>query len=300
MLCLDNINTTFFIFSDVVPHLLYYSHLPAMLLSFLFGFFIYFKSNRSLLGKILFFLSISFSLWVLLNLIIWTNSSSSLIIFLWSLTGFLYAFICVIALYFAYVYIDKRDIDFKKKIIFALLLLPTIILIPTNFNLERFDLSNCEAMEGTYFTNYYYGLGFIVFVWIIALTIARYRHVEYENRKQILLLTVGLGFFLVSFFISGYLASYFGNFELEQYGLFGMIFFMGVLGYMIVRFEAFHIKILGTQALVVTLFILIAAQFAFIQNSTNRVLNLIALVLITGFGYILIRSVKREVAQREA
>lgn len=300
MFCLDNINTTFLIFSDAVPRLLYYSHLPVMLISFLLGFFIYFKSNKTLLGKILFFLSISFSLWVFLNLIIWTNSDSSLIMFLWSLTGFLYALIYLSSLYFAYVYIDKKDISFAKKVIFALLLLPVIIFIPSNFNLEQFDLSNCEAIEGTYFTNYYYGLGFLVFIWIVVLAISRYRYAGDKNKKQIILLTTGLGFFLIAFFIAGYLASYFGNFELEQYGLFGMTFFMGMLAYMIVEFKAFNIKLLGAQALVVSLIAIIASQFAFIQDLTNMVLNGVALFLITIFGYILIRSVKKEVAQKEA
>lgn len=300
MFCLDDINTTFFIFSDSVPNLLYYSHLPAMLISLLLGFFVYIKSGRSLGGKILFFISIAFSIWVASSLIMWTNSNSSLIIFLWSLIGFLYASIYVASLYFVYVYIDKKDVDLIKKIIFALLLFPLVILIPTNFNLELFNLSTCEAVEGIYFTNYYYGLGFFVFVWVLILSFIRYRNADYENKKQILLLAIGMEFFLASFFITGYLASYWDNFELEQYGLFGMTFFMGVLAYMIVRFKAFNIKMIGAQALIATLFIIIAAQFAFIQNPTNRILNGIALFLVSIFGYFLIKSVKREIAQKEA
>jgi len=74
---------------------------------------------------------------------------------------------------------------------------------------------------------------------------------------------------------------------------------MGVLAYLIVEYKAFDIKLVGAQALVVSLFILIASQFAFIQNSTNKILTAITLVIVSIFGWQLVRSVKREIAQRE-
>jgi len=122
---------------------------------------------------------------------------------------------------------------------------------------------------------------------------------EQIMKEQILFLALGMDLFLISFFVTGYLASYFDNFQLEQYGLFGMTFFMGMLAFMIVKFKAFRIKLLGAQALVVTLVILIGSQFAFIRNNTNKILTAITLALAIGFGWVLIRSVKKEVEQRE-
>lgn len=300
MLCLDNIDTTFFIFSDAVPSVLYYSHLPTMFVALFLGFFVYFRSGRNLLGKVLLSISFSFSLWTLINLIIWTNSNSEWIIFLWSILGFLYIFICLSVLYFFCVYLDKQDINLIKKLIFLLIILPSIVLIPTSLDLTSFDLTNCEAVENTSFNNYYYGVGFLIFIWIFFLSFFRYWKSDRFARKEILILTVGVELFLLSFFTTGYLASFLNNFELEQYGLFGMTFFMGVLAYMIVKFQAFNIKLIGTQALVFSLFILIVSQFAFIQNPINRALTGITLILLTIFGYSLINSVKREVRQREA
>ena len=300
MLCLDNIDTTFFIFSDAVPSVLYYSHLPTMFVALFLGLFVYFKSGRNLLGKVLLSISFSFSLWTLINLIIWTNSNSEWIIFLWSILGFLYIFICLSVLYFFCVYLDKQDINLIKKLIFLLIILPSIVLIPTSLDLTSFDLTNCEAVENTSFNNYYYGVGFLIFIWIFFLSFFRYWKSDRFARKEILILTVGVELFLLSFFTTGYLASFLNNFELEQYGLFGMTFFMGVLAYMIVKFQAFNIKLIGTQALVFSLFILIASQFAFIQNPINRALTGITLILLTIFGYSLINSVKREVRQRDA
>jgi len=42
-----------------IPRLLYYSHIPAMAISLLFGFFVFIK-NRTLLGKLLFSITITF------------------------------------------------------------------------------------------------------------------------------------------------------------------------------------------------------------------------------------------------
>jgi signal transduction histidine kinase len=75
--------------------------------------------------------------------------------------------------------------------------------------------------------------------------------------------------------------------------------FMGFLAYLIVRYKAFDIKLIAAQALVVALVILVGSQFFFIQNPTNKALNLITLALVLGFGYALIKSVKLEVQRKE-
>ncbi len=111
--------------------------------------------------------------------------------------------------------------------------------------------------------------------------------------------------FLFSYFIVTFLASYLTDMgilsdsRLEYYGLFGMDIFMGLLAYLIVKYEAFNIKLLGAQALVVATIVLIGSQFFFIQNQTNRILTSITLALMSIFGWWLVRSVKTEVKQRE-
>jgi signal transduction histidine kinase len=74
---------------------------------------------------------------------------------------------------------------------------------------------------------------------------------------------------------------------------------IGFLAYTIVKFKAFNIKLLGAQALVVSLIVLIGSQFFFIQNPTNKILNGITFLFALIFGYFLVRSVKSEVEQRE-
>ncbi|MFZ2188654.1 MAG: hypothetical protein WAV73_03790, partial [Candidatus Moraniibacteriota bacterium] len=196
----------------------------------------------------------------------------------WSFFGLLSVLLSVLCLYFVDVFIEKKDISLAKKIILGVICVPAIFFTPTVHNLGGFNLISCDCsgFEEKYFTNYYYAVGFLVFIWILILGIYKFMKVSKDFRSQILLLVSGVELFLFSFFLTGFLASYLankgliGDFGLEFYGLFGMAFFMGMLAFMIVKFKTFHIKLLGVQALVVTLVVLIGSQFAFIRNNTNK------------------------------
>jgi signal transduction histidine kinase len=304
MFCTDIPAPFFLVFSNSVPALLYYSHIPTAIISLFMGFFVFYK-NKTFAGKLLFSISILFFLWSLLSLIVWTNIDSKIIMFSWSFFGILYDLIYIISIYFVYVFINKKDVSTIIKSVLIFLFLPVIILTATKYNLNSFSLNNCEAQENIYFTNYYYILGFAIFLWILIYGIYKYIKEKTEFRKQILYLVIGIELFLFSFFITGFLASYLvekgiiEDFGLEQYGLFGMTFFMGMLAYMIVKFKAFNIKLIGAQALVYTLVILIGSQFFFIQNNINRILTGITLALSIVFGIFLVKSIKNEVRRKE-
>ncbi|NTW27132.1 MAG: hypothetical protein HGA36_02310 [Candidatus Moranbacteria bacterium] len=302
MICPSFADPKFLIIATDVPALLYYSHIPAIIISLLIGFFVFLKDRSSLAGRLLLFISLSFSLWTFFSLITWTNNNSELIMLVWSFFGALYVLLCILSLYFVYVFIDKRDVSFKIKIILGLIFLPAIILVSTAFNIFNFNLTLCGVTnEGVYYTNYYYGVGFLMFLWILFLLIARYRKAEKEMKKQIILLGFGIEFFLLSFFASGYIASLLteNSYDLEFYGLFGMTFFMAVLAFLIVKYKAFEIKLIGAQALVVSLIILVGSQFFFAKNQTSIILTGVTMALSLGFGYYLIRSVKHEVERKE-
>jgi len=302
MICPNYPTPSFFVFTDQVPALLYYSHLPAMFISLLIGTLVFFKSEKSLLGRILLAMSITFFLWSFINLIAWTSNSTDIIAFIWPFFGTIYALLYIFSLYFAKVFVSGRDISFNMKFVLGVLFLPIVLLAPTRYNVQDFNLALCGVTnERSYYLNYFYGFGFFVAIWVLFILISGYRKSEGEMKKQILLFGFGIEAFLLSFFVAGYLASvWFENmYSIEFYGLLGMTFFMGVLTYLIVKFKAFNVKLLGVQALVFSLIILIGSQFAFIKNSINIVLNGITLTLIMIFGYFLVRSVKKEIEQKE-
>jgi signal transduction histidine kinase len=68
---------------------------------------------------------------------------------------------------------------------------------------------------------------------------------------------------------------------------------------MVVKFKVFGIKLIATQALVWGLVILIGSEFFFIQTTTNKILVAITLIIAAWLGLVIIRSVKKEIEQKE-
>jgi len=301
MFCSDIPAPTFLVISDAIPSaLLYYSHIPTAFIAVVMGFYIYFKGGKSLPSKILLFLTIIFSLWSFSNLIAWTNIDSRLIMFVWSFFPILYVALYLLSLYFTHVFIDEKDISNSLKLSLSGILVVLFGTYWTNLHLSGFDLPSCEAMEVDWFTTAYYSLSVGIFIWILIFGIKRFYTVTViEKRKKILAFLVGMELFLGSFFMSSSVATYLDNFELEQYGLFGMVIFLGFLGYLIVRFKAFDIKMIGAQALVFGLIIIIGSQFFYASSVTDTVLDSVSFLLVIIAGFFLIRSVKREVERKE-
>src|SRR3989344_8506212 len=98
-----------------LPQLLYYSHWPSILVSLFFGIFVFFKSGRSLLGKILLLITISFSLWAISSLIVWLTVDGRTYSFFWSFFETLSIIFYAFVLYFVYTFIEEKDVPFKVK-----------------------------------------------------------------------------------------------------------------------------------------------------------------------------------------
>lgn len=289
---------------DLSP-MLYYSHIPTMIISLLVAVFVFVK-NRSLISSVLLGMSVVFSLWLIADLVAWISVNSVVLMFAWSFFGMLYILLFLYCFYFLYIFVKEKDSSFVSKLIMLIVAIPAIVFAPTKYNVSSFNSSSCVILPETLYSNYLHLIGFIVFVSMIVFAIFNYRkESNLERRKKILLVSIGLFLFLAAFFTAEFLTEKLmdlklvTDFSLEYYGLFGMTFFMGMLAYLIVQYKAFDIKLIGAQAIMVSLIILIASQFAFIQNPTNRILTGITLVLAIIFGLQLIKSVKKEIAQKE-
>lgn len=277
------------------PALLLYSHIPTVLVSMMLAFFVYFNNKKSLPARLLFSLSGAFLVWSALDLVVWNSIDSREVIFAWSFLGTFYSLLFVLALHLFYSIFDEKNIYWRRKVFLAILFLPIVILSSSRFNLSSFNVASCEATEVSLYTNYYLSFGLFVFLWILLEAILQYRRsAAREEKRRVLFFTLGIGFFLLSFSVSSYWARLVDNFKWEQYGLFGMPVFVGLLSYLIVRYRVFNVKLLGAQVLVATLVLLIGSQFFFINTFENRILTGVTLFLSVIFGYILLRSVEIE------
>ena len=120
-----------------------------------------------------------------------------------------------------------------------------------------------------------------------------------EEKKIAIYFSIGIFLFLFSFSGTIIIANIIGKWPIAQYGMLSMPVFMGFLVYLIVRYEAFNIKLIGAQALVIGIISLIGSQFFFIKNTTNTVLNIITMLLVSIFGWWLVNSVKKEIKAKE-
>jgi len=303
MICYLYPNPIYLLFSHDVPALLYYAQIPATIIALLLGFYIFWNGRKFLLNRLLFLITVLFSLWTFTTLIVWAGNDGGLFAFVWPFYDLILGFIAIFCIYFIYVFLDKKDVLVRIKVIFLTLLAPILILAPTNFNLGGFNITNCDAFdfESLPLKIFTTSLGVLAMVWILILLIRKYRISDSSFKKQIILMGTGIEFFLFSFFGMEFLATYLvkigilPNSQLELYGLFGMVIFMIYISILIVRFKAFDGKLFATQVLVWGLVILIGSEFFFTQNTLNIILIAITLVVSAGLGLSIIRSVKKEI-----
>lgn len=179
--------------------------------------------------------------------------------------------------------------------------MPIIFLLPTKLSLVGFDLTNCfrEPTEGIIATYYVYFIEIVYAIWILFYAAKKYRQLVSGTKKQIVLITIGVVLFLLSFVSGNIIGSITENWTMAQIGLFSMPIFVTFLAYMIVKFKTFNIKMFGAQALVFALAFLVFG-IIFIRTIDNvRLVAIATLLLIIIVGYLLIQGVKKEIEQKE-
>lgn len=281
-----------------IPALLYYSHIPTAIVMFLIGFFVYLRNKDLLSANLLFFMAFFFTLWVIGDMIIWVSPDSQKVMFWWSLINLFEIIVSISTLYFSYAFLEHKDVTLWPKILVLSLLLPFLILIPTGLNITGFDTASCEAIQGP-LIYYFYFLEALFSLVLLAYLLRKIVKTEKKDRNKTILFAFGVIFFLLSFSGTNIIASLTEDWHILQYGLFGSPVFVSFLAYLIVRYRAFNVKLIGAQALVVGLILLIGSQFFFLKDTLSFILVAVTLVLAIIFGFILIRSVQEEIKRKE-
>lgn len=280
-----------------VGPLQYYSHLPVIVLALALAFFVLF-SNRRLVGWVFFSTILSFVLWVFFDSVIWATNRSDVIMFMWSLQILIEPLVYFGSFYLLFLLLKGEDVPFRQKLVWSLLYLPLVLIVPTEYALSGFDLSVCLANE-TIFSYYSYVIEILLVGWTLILAIRSYRGVASDERGKVLLLTTGVLLFLAAFSWGNIVGSLTEDWDLAQYGLFGMPIFTLFLVYGIVRYKTFNVRLVGAVALV---FGLMALTFGllFVNDPTVfRGVSIATFIASVIFGVMLIRGVNREVRQRE-
>jgi signal transduction histidine kinase len=288
----------FLVFGPNVGPLQYYSHLPIIAISLLFAGYILYQSAKSLPNQTLFVTLFVFTLWVFFDSIIWATNRADVIMFMWSLQILIEPIVYIGCLLLMYLLIDKRAPHFDTLLGWAILFLPLVLLVPTEYVLSSFDLTNCLANE-TYLSYYSYLIEVIFVLWILIYAANRYRAAtDTKRRWEIVTLTIGIILFLIAFAWGNVTGSLTGDWQLAQYGLFGMPLFTAFLVYSIVRFKTFNLSLIGSVALVLALIVL-SFSLMFVQDvSVFRGVAMATFILTGIIGYALVRVISRDVRQK--
>jgi signal transduction histidine kinase len=290
----------FFLFDlSTAPPLLFYSYIPIVIFSLSISIFIFIKDKRSLQSKALLVFSLFFVLWVVNILIQWVASYHAVLMFGWQLTAFFEVGMYVAAIYFSYAFIFKRDITFFSKLILALIIMAVAILTPTGLNIFSYDVANCEGILGSMW-NLIYIFEPLTICWIGYLGFRKINDIiDSEEKKKVLIFSFGMCIFLSVFFLSNFYGELTRIYEFNLWGPLGMLIFLSLLMYMMVKFNIFNVRLFSTQVLMVSLIGLIFSLFFVKDEGIFYTIIAVTLFMAIIFGTLLIRSVNREILQRQ-
>ena len=290
---------TFFDFS-FAQALLLYAYIPIIIISLLIGILVLRSDHRSLRSKLLFGIALSFAFWVINIIFQWVAVYSRVVFFTSQMTAVFEISIFLLSIYFIDVFVNKKNSSFKMRALLSSILFIVLILVPTKINMSYFDIVNCEGVVGILWDAIYLfeilAIALIIYMGVKAMKNPNMDSVE---RKEITIVTIGMSVFLGIFSASNIFGEVLKTYSINLVGPIGMVIFLSLLVYMIVKFRAFNIKLLGAQALVISLIILIAATLLVKDPFYLQVIMATTLILVIGLGYSLTQSVKKEVIQRE-
>lgn len=292
---------SFLILSDQVPFLLYYSHIPAIILSLLFGFFLYFQAQRNISSVLILIISILYSFRSFFDLITWATNDSRQVMFFWSLQIYFELAIYVAFTYLVYVFLHKQDMPPLRKAVFFFPLAILAVFLPSAHTLSYMVLDEfCEASEGIVAVQYVYAVEIAIIAWIIVHFVHHFLQTRDKKvRKQQIMFALGAVIFLMAFSWGNIAGSLSENWEIAQYGEFGMPIFIAFLAYLVVKYRTFNAKLLSVQALTFSLVALVGSLLFFIRDPIPYFIVGVTLILLIILARILVLSIQREIERKE-
>lgn len=288
----------FFDFS-FAPPLLFYAYIPIILLSLFFGIYVFVKDKHSLQGALLLALTLSFVFWVINILFQWVAVYAKIVYFSGELVAFFEVPIFLLSIYFVQVFLTKKDITFGGKLFLGSIAFLNLVLVSTKINIASFDPVNCEVNVGLLWP-YIYGGEIVAIVYILYLCVRGFRRAGDKNiREQIVHFTLAVFAFLSIFVASNIFGEITRVYSINLFGPMGMVIFLGVMAYMIVKYQTFNIKMFATQVLVIGIAFLIGSRLFYSTTIDGLILSIVTLIAFLASGFFLVKSVKGEIKQRE-
>ena len=125
------------------------------------------------------------------------------------------------------------------------------------------------------------------------------RITDREEKYQIGYFLAGLILALAFAFVTNIILYSAGIKFAAHYGVLAPLFLVGFTTYAIFKYQLFEIKVVLVELLVVSIGFTLASQVFFAQQISLRIVNAVIFLLFSLFGYLLSKSVLRDIRQRE-
>ncbi len=301
---MDFINTCFETTNSIRPLALYSHLLPAISILVL-GFFALRFSNSQLKAKIFTIFTIVLSLWLITDLFLWHSNNPYWFAMFWSFLDLLA--IMFYLLLATFIYLDfsnnKHIPTWLTTLLLTILTIPFLLTV-SGLTMEYFDEPNCEMSVNSLAISFnLYTAWFSIFAILVMGAIKCYA-VSFKRKEVMRVLVLSLSSALFLGIVSGaeQIANLSGVFEIILYSLFSLPVFILILTYSIIEQQTLdtNVSTFAYARLLFAIFVLVAGFSLFLSDDTYELATFgISTIVTFGFGFLLLRSAKREMIQRE-
>ncbi len=277
--------------------------LLAIVFNILIGSFILLNNFKNSINISYFFLSTSTSLWIFTNYIIDFINTWNWAWF-WSSLSYTSGIIMAFS-FFIFCYLFPKKIFFLsikiKSVLLILFLIGLIISFIPKLTIKDIIINPWQIITGSgvYFI---FALVFILPFIAFIISFEKLKSNLLTNKQKIQIKFLIGGIFISSFFallLNIYLPLFHDNYNFIKIGPAFSFFMISLTAYSILRHNLFNIKIIATELFIFSLWIVILIRTIISENLTDFTVNGILLISTIILGIFLIRSVIKEVSQRE-
>lgn len=190
-----------------------------------------------------------------------------------------------------------------KRTLSFIIVLTLIMMV---FNLSPYAFTHVEVIQQAVSLKTSLGLmpfsvvSTIFSILAVYLLIKRGRRTEGEAKYQLRLVLIGISIMLLLIIATVLIPIIVANsVSFVPLTPIYTLVFLGMTAYAIVKHQLFNAKVIATEALTVILWIAIFARIFGASSLADRIIDIFFLLFISVFGFLLVRSVQREVKQRE-
>lgn len=274
-----------------------------LILCFILGIYVYASNRRNPVNVSFMFMIYAAMIWIFANLM--TDMSDDLgFIALWGKVAsvgpiFFSYFFYRLSLFFPKEK-PQQKLKVKENILFVIVAI-LLAFVPTHFNVSQVYLNQGGLPEVVPGPLYAFFLIFFVYmvIWAIKNMFYGYKKFDRLERLQVQYICLGLGVSVFLASITNAVLPIFGISQFANFGPYFLLIFISMTSYAIIKFKMFDIKIIATQLLVFALWIFVLMRALLADNTQDRYIDGGLLVGLVIFGIFLIRSVIKEVRQRE-